>query len=212
MGIGDEVGFAIKQMFARRMIERAVEAGVPFGWVTADEFYGNDTMFRLWLEGLDIPHAVAVQKNAMAVSCGLLEVRVHRLVAELPETAWERLAAGAGAKGPRSPSARCADRGVTGCWPDGASPTRPTSPTTSASARPTGRHHIAALGGDRGGAMGGRGVLPDREERDRAGPLQVRGYQAGYRHVTLSMTALAFLVITREITKRGIFTPALATR
>ncbi len=31
------------------MIERAVEAGVPFGWVTADEFCGNDTGFRLWL-------------------------------------------------------------------------------------------------------------------------------------------------------------------
>lgn len=69
-GIGDRVGFATKQVLARRMIERAVEAEVPFGWVTADEIYGNDTMFRLWLESLDIPHVVAVQKNAMAVSLG----------------------------------------------------------------------------------------------------------------------------------------------
>lgn len=33
---------------------------------------------------------------------------------------------------------------------------------------------------------------------------QVRGYQAWCRHITLSMTALAFLVITREITKKGL--------
>jgi SRSO17 transposase len=36
-GIGDEVEFAIKPELARTMIARAVEAGVPFSWVAADE-------------------------------------------------------------------------------------------------------------------------------------------------------------------------------
>ncbi|WP_435876317.1 IS701 family transposase, partial [Saccharopolyspora shandongensis] len=38
-GIDDEVKFATKPVLAQRMISRAVEAGVPFGWVTGDEAY-----------------------------------------------------------------------------------------------------------------------------------------------------------------------------
>ena len=41
---------------------------------------------------------------------------------------------------------------------------------------------------------------------------QVRGYQAWYRHITLSMTALAFLVITRESTKKRAPHPARTSR
>jgi SRSO17 transposase len=36
-GIGGKVAFATKPELARRMIERAVKAGVPFAWVAADE-------------------------------------------------------------------------------------------------------------------------------------------------------------------------------
>lgn len=100
-GVGDEVGFATKQVLARRMIERAVEAGVPFGWVTADELYGHDTKFRLWMEAADIPHVVCVPKSAMVVSMELAKVRVHQVIAELPDTAWQRLSCGDGVRGPR---------------------------------------------------------------------------------------------------------------
>src|SRR5215216_1521732 len=36
-GVPDQVGFATKPELARMMLERALEAGVPAGWVTADE-------------------------------------------------------------------------------------------------------------------------------------------------------------------------------
>ena len=36
------VEFATKPQLARRMIGRALAAGVPFAWVTGDEVYGND--------------------------------------------------------------------------------------------------------------------------------------------------------------------------
>jgi hypothetical protein len=36
-GIGDEVAFATKPKLAQAMLERAVQAGVPFGWFAADE-------------------------------------------------------------------------------------------------------------------------------------------------------------------------------
>lgn len=100
-GIDDKVAFATKQVLARHMIELALRAEVPFGWVTADEFCGQDTKFRLWLESVDVPHVVSVPKNAMVVSMELLKVRVHRLISELPDTAWQRLSAGDGVKGPR---------------------------------------------------------------------------------------------------------------
>ena len=38
-GVPVDVGFATKPALARKMIERALDAGVPAGWVTADEVY-----------------------------------------------------------------------------------------------------------------------------------------------------------------------------
>src|SRR3954464_8095008 len=45
-GIADEVGFATKPELARRMLTRALDAGVPAGWLTADEVYGQDKRRR----------------------------------------------------------------------------------------------------------------------------------------------------------------------
>jgi hypothetical protein len=39
-GIGDDVGFATRPDLARRMLQRTIDAGVPAGWLTADESYG----------------------------------------------------------------------------------------------------------------------------------------------------------------------------
>lgn len=40
--IPDTMEFATKQQLARRMIERAVAAEVPFAWITRDEIHGCD--------------------------------------------------------------------------------------------------------------------------------------------------------------------------
>src|SRR4051812_18117621 len=48
--IPDEVEFATKTVQAQRMLARALDAGVPAAWVTADEAYGKDHKFRTWLE------------------------------------------------------------------------------------------------------------------------------------------------------------------
>ncbi len=50
-GIPDEVQFATKPRQAQAMIERALAAGVPFRWLTADEAYGQVKYLRVWLEG-----------------------------------------------------------------------------------------------------------------------------------------------------------------
>ncbi|MCO1580437.1 IS701 family transposase [Crossiella sp. SN42] len=216
-GIGDEVGFATKQMLARRMIERALEAGVPFGWVTADELYGNDTMFRLWLEGLEVPHVVAVPKNAMAVSFDLLKVRVHRLITQLPDTAWERLSSGAGTKGARMSDWAAVDirplrRPGWGHWLLARrSIADPSDIAYYICFGPVGTtlQRLVSVAGARWAVEECFQTAKNETGLDH---YQVRGYQAWYRHITLSMTALAFLVITREIAKKGASRSASANR
>jgi SRSO17 transposase len=43
------------------MLARAVEAGVPAGWVTADEVYGGDARLRVFMEDRDLAYVLAVK-------------------------------------------------------------------------------------------------------------------------------------------------------
>jgi SRSO17 transposase len=54
-GIPDDVPFATKPELARRMLQRALGAGVPAGWLTADEIYGQDKRLRVWCEQHGLP-------------------------------------------------------------------------------------------------------------------------------------------------------------
>lgn len=99
-GIPEKVEFATKLVLARRMIERARKAGVPFRWVTGDEVYGNDSHLRSWLEKQQIYYVLAVSSQYRVWYKG-----ARRWSAEiaklLPKKAWRRLSAGAGTKGER---------------------------------------------------------------------------------------------------------------
>jgi SRSO17 transposase len=97
--IPDEVGFATKPELAQAMIERVVKAGLPFGWVAADEFYGDNPGLRGWLQSQSI-------RYVMAVSCDhavLTADGPHRadVLAARPGLLWHRMSCGDGTKGPR---------------------------------------------------------------------------------------------------------------
>jgi SRSO17 transposase len=99
-GIPAEVGFATKPALATRMIVRALQAGVPAGWVAGDEVYGNDPGLRRALEARGVGYVLAVRCDAqIATAAGAY--RVDALAAMLPARAWQRLSAGAGVKGYR---------------------------------------------------------------------------------------------------------------
>ncbi|KAG0163042.1 hypothetical protein DFQ30_000820 [Apophysomyces sp. BC1015] len=100
-GIAETVKFATKPQLARQMLERALDAGVPCGWVTGDAVYGGDRSLRLWLESRQQPFVMAVAKNEPLWWQGPTYVRADRIAQSLPARAWRRLSASAGAKGER---------------------------------------------------------------------------------------------------------------
>src|SRR5262249_39197828 len=88
-GVPRAVRFATKLVLARRMIERAVAAGVPARWVTADGVYGSDYGFRSALEGLGLGYVVGVRSDD-AVWAGFRQVRAKALLAEVPAGGLQR--------------------------------------------------------------------------------------------------------------------------
>ena len=103
-GVPEDAVFRTKPQLAQGMLQRALESGVSFGWVTGDEVYGSDRNLRLWLEQEGIPHVLAIKSNEKLWSLtekGPQQVRADRLAAQVEETDWVRCSAGDGAKGPR---------------------------------------------------------------------------------------------------------------
>jgi SRSO17 transposase len=101
-GIPATVDFATKPQLARRLLDRARQAGVPAAWVTADSVYGDDRSLRVWLEGQEQPYVLAVSgKESVNLDATWTPQRVSRLLQDLPQEGWQRLSAGDGAKGPR---------------------------------------------------------------------------------------------------------------
>jgi SRSO17 transposase len=100
-GIPENTAFATKPQLAQQMIERAVTAGVPFGWVAGDEVYGGNGPLRGWLEDQDTAYVLAVACHHRVPAGAGRTLRADELAARLPRRAWQRLAAGDGAKGHR---------------------------------------------------------------------------------------------------------------
>jgi SRSO17 transposase len=99
-GIPEGTAFATKPRLARRMIARALDAGVPAGWVTGDEVYGADPGLRADLERRRIGYVLAVAATRQVITAaGSCQAR--QIAARLPRRAWQRYSAGEGAKGHR---------------------------------------------------------------------------------------------------------------
>ena len=84
-GVPESVGFRTKPQLAQLMLKRALESGVPFGWVAGDEVYGNDRKLRRWLEREGIPHVLAIRSNEKLwvwTDQGLCQVRADRLTSQ----------------------------------------------------------------------------------------------------------------------------------
>ena len=205
--VPDEAEFATKTELARAMLARALDAGVPAAWVTADEAYGKDGKFRAWLEQRRIGYVVAVASN-QAVPGSAGTSRADVLAAHAPPQAWKRRSCGAGAKGPR-----IFDWAVASLPPDQDSAPRGWSRHLLARRALTrnsnGEHELAyylcaapaaITDEDLIRVAGSRWAIEEcfQTAKTETGldQYQVRRYDAWYRHITLAMLAHAYLSVT----------------
>lgn len=99
-GVPDHVEFATKPQLARHLIETAVAGGLLCRWITGDEAYGGDPALAAALRQHRLGYVLAVACSHRAPT-GLGIARADQIAAGLPKQAWQRLSAGAGAKGHR---------------------------------------------------------------------------------------------------------------
>jgi SRSO17 transposase len=97
------VRFAAKPRIALGMVERANAAGVPFSWVAADTVYGVGEV-EMALRRAGKGYVLGVTGAHHVHSWGVLPIiagTADEVAADLPPSAWRRLSAGEGTKGPR---------------------------------------------------------------------------------------------------------------
>jgi SRSO17 transposase len=99
-GVPDQVGFATKPALAQAMICRALDAGVPAGWVTGDEVYGANPKLRAELEARKVGYVLAVACDHRVPFGGTAQ-RADALLRQIPARAWQQISCGEGAKGHR---------------------------------------------------------------------------------------------------------------
>jgi SRSO17 transposase len=101
--VPEAVGFATKPQLASRMIRRAIEADVPFAWVAADSVYGVGAL-EMDLRKAGKGYVLGVASNQQFNSwLGKPQVSgtAEEIMQGLDASAWQRLSAGEGTKGPR---------------------------------------------------------------------------------------------------------------
>jgi SRSO17 transposase len=208
-GIPDQVEFATKPHQAQAMMTRAIAAGVPFAWFTADETYGQAKWLQAWLEDQDIWYVMAIRcSDTLTTPAG--EQRADALIAAVPARAWQKISVGAGAHGPREyawarvPVRPGWERGR-GHW----------LLARRSLADPDEIAYYACYGPRRSSTAGLAWIAGSRwhieecvqQAKGEAGldQYQARTWRAWYAHITLSMLALAWLAASRAQTaKKGL--------
>ncbi len=204
--VPDDVQFATKPELARQMLGRALDAGVPAAWVTADEAYGKDHKFRDWLEQRRIGYVVAVASNqVIAGDAGTSRADV--LAAHAPGQAWKRRSCGDGAKGPRLSGWAAATLPQDGSEPVGWARYLLVRRALTRNAKSehelayylcfasagTADEELICVAGSRWAAGECFQTAKNETGLDQ---YQVRRYDAWYRHITLAMLAHAYLAVT----------------
>jgi SRSO17 transposase len=207
-GIPDEVEFATKPRQAQAMISRALQAGVPFAWFTADETYGQAKWLQAWLEERDIWYVMAIRcSDTLTTAVG--EQRADALIAAVSPQSWQKISAGAGAHGPREyhwarVSVRTGRKRGRGYWLLARrSISDPAEIAYYACYGPR-RSSTADLAWTAGSRWHVEECIQQAKGEAGLDQYQVRTWRAWYAHITLSMLALAWLAASKaQAEKRG---------
>jgi len=201
--VGEEVEFATKPELAMAMIARALDAGVPAGWVTGDEVYGQHSRLRMMLEERQMPYVMAVPVNQRVIAVvegKVAEPRADALAAMLAPQAWKKVSAGAGAKGPRTyhwarATIRPLEEGRNYWLLVRRSLADPDDLAYYLCHGP-GRTPLRELVRVAGARWAIEESFQSAKGQVGLDQYQVRRYDSWYRHITLAMLAHAFLTVT----------------
>lgn len=199
-GVPEEVRFLTKPQLARRMIARALAAGVECAWVTSDSVYGNDGKLREWLEERQLTFVLGVTAQYRLFTERGREW-AKEIFARLPARSWRRLSCGAGSKSERVYDwARVRARTVDGARLRWLVARRSITDPSAIS------YYIASAG--RGTPLlelarvaGARWAVEESFETAKGevglDHYEVRSWAGWYRHITLAMLAHAYLSVVR---------------
>lgn len=199
--VPSHVTFATKPQLARQMIDRVLQSGLRPRWVLGDEVYGSDSKTRRFLESRGQPYVLAVSAQQRLWQ-HFQQQRVDKIANEIPQDAWSRLNVADGAKGPRVYNWAAGQFGA---------------PTDHGLARwvlirrsiedPTERAYYLctalpeSTAQDLAVAAGQRWAIEccfeSAKQETGLDNYEVRSWHGWYRHVTLSMAALALLGVIR---------------
>ena len=202
-GIPETIPFRTKPDLAIVMLERLHQAGVPVDWVVADSVYGGHLELRTWLETQQYPYVGAVACDEPVVLVvpdgGVRRLEVRDVPALLlTDSDWHRLSMSEGTKGPRLFDWACVPllhRGADDGW-------HSLLLRRTISATPELAYYLVFAPPatpllTKVTALGGRWRIEEDFENGKDLGLdqyEVRSWTGWYRHITLVMLALAFLV------------------
>ena len=200
-GIPEDLTFKTRPKQAEAMIQRALDAGVPFAWFTADEEFGQNPGLREFLDK-DVPYVMAIPKNTrIPISEGDAQT-IEETARKIRPNDWQRRACGIGSKGFRiyewalvnteDPARqymirRSTDDGELAYY-------------ICHNPRGEGFGELIRAAGMRWPIEESFGAAKNEAGMDN---YQVRLYHAWYRHITMAMLALAFLAVMRHKSKKG---------
>ncbi len=204
-GVPNEVVFQTKPQLAKQMLKRALSAGVPGGWVTADTVYGNDPKLREYLEECPKAYVLAVSSTTAVWSAdaeGRHDETLAEYVARQGGESWQRLSAGDGAKGPRLYAwawglmALARRAGWEHWWLARRSISDPSELAYYFVYAPaeTPLRKIVEVAGTRWAVEESLETAKGEVGLDQ---YEVRKWTGWYRHITLALVAHAFLTVTR---------------
>jgi SRSO17 transposase len=210
-GVPDGVTFATKPELARRMLTRVRAAGLPAAWVTGDTVYGGSGPLRSWLEEQRQPYVLAIAANDGVDLPDGSDTPMPVLAGEIAQYAldpheWRCLSAGDGSKGARlydwafvplaPPTAAGFEQALLIRRPLDA-PDDPKKLAYYLAFAPVGTlfETLVAVAGRRWTIEESLAAAKGEVGLDH---YEVRHYHGWYRHITLSMLALAYLAVVRS--------------
>ncbi len=195
-----EVTFATKPELAQRMLERTLDSGLFVAWVTGDTVYGSAQSLRAALETRKQAYALAVACKEHVEVQGTRK-RVDQVARSIARGNWQELSAGMGSKGPRlfawarlelaAPEINGWQRWllVRQSLDEGAKPAERAYVLVFAPIGTTLQELVEAFGA----RWTVEQCFEEAKGEVRLDEYEVRSWQGWFRHVTLSMLAMAFL-------------------